>query len=158
MPSDDDQPRVPHCPTQLTYEYSLFAPAGATCPKVCRDFVRGVLTTLGREPLVLPATLCTSELVTNVHLHTKGSAMLRLWLTPARFRLTVFDECPDLPVTPCPAVATCWGRGLTLVGEVADRWGVADGRAGRYAKGVWFELGRAVGGGGGESFRPHRIG
>ncbi|MFF5007007.1 hypothetical protein ACFY3G_29775 [Streptomyces phaeochromogenes] len=58
------------------------------------DFVRAVLFTHDHELLVMPAALCTSELATNVHLHTRGAAMLR----------------------------------------------VADGRAGRYAKGVWFEL------------------
>ncbi|MGW1024983.1 ATP-binding protein [Streptomyces sp. NPDC002577] len=91
-----------HRPTQLAYEYSLFAPGDATAPKLCRDFVRGVLLALGREPLADAATLCTSELVTNVHLHTKGSAMLRVWLTPARLRVSVFDESPDPPVIATP--------------------------------------------------------
>ncbi|MFE0174680.1 ATP-binding protein [Streptomyces sp. NPDC059002] len=154
-----DGPRAPHRAAQLTYEYTLFAPGDATAPKVCRDFVRTVLRTLDREPLVMPATLCTSELVTNVHLHTKGSAMLRLRLTPVRLRLTVFDENPDPPVVTHPAVGAvaCWGRGLALVQDMADTWGVADERAGRYAKGVWFEL-EAAAEGGTESFRPRRIG
>ncbi|WP_055557133.1 ATP-binding protein, partial [Streptomyces kanamyceticus] len=137
-PACPDGPRAPHRSTrQLTYAYSLFAPGDATAPKVCRDFVRTVLRALDREQLVMPATLCTSELVTNVHLHTKGSAMLRLLLTPARLRLTVFDESPDPPVVTHPAAgaAACWGRGLALVQEMADTWGVADERAGRYAKG-----------------------
>ncbi|MBA4860936.1 ATP-binding protein [Streptomyces sp. PSKA54] len=134
---------APHRPAQPSYEYSLFAPGDATAPKVCRDFVRGVLLALGRDPFADAATLCTSELVTNVHLHTKGSAMVRVWLSPARLRVSVFDESPDPPVVTRPAAeaAACWGRGLALVAEVADTWGVADGRAGRYAKGVWFELG-----------------
>ncbi|MEV7340598.1 ATP-binding protein [Streptomyces sp. NPDC093544] len=113
----------------------------ATAPKVCRDFVRGVLLTLDREPLVMPATLCTSELVTNVHLHTKGTAMLRVQLTPVRIRVSVYDESHDPPVAPPAEATACWGRGLALVAEVADLWGVAVDRAGRFAKGVWFELG-----------------
>lgn len=155
MPSD--RPRIAHRPAQLAYDYSLFTPGDATSPKVCRDFVRTVLRTLEREALVMPATLCTSELITNVHLHTKGSAMLRILLTLTRLRVTVFDESQDPPVVAHPAagVAVCWGRGLALVAELADAWGVADDGAGRYAKGVWFELGEA---GGGEPFRPHRIG
>ncbi|MHA5054583.1 ATP-binding protein [Streptomyces sp. SD15] len=103
----------------------------------------------------MPATLCTSELVTNVHLHTKGTAMLRVQLTPARLRVSVYDESHDPPVTSEAEVAACWGRGLALVEEVADAWGVAGERAGRFAKGVWFEWGEPVGDG---SFRPHRIG
>ncbi|MFE9765252.1 ATP-binding protein [Streptomyces sp. NPDC005808] len=137
--------RAAHRPAQLTHEYSLFAPADATAPRVCRDFVRAVLFIHDREPLVLPATLCTSELVTNVHLHTKGTAMVRIRLTPARLHVSVFDESPDPPVVahPVAGVVACWGRGLALVEEMADLWGVAGERAGRYAKGVWFELGLA---------------
>ncbi|MEV0223067.1 ATP-binding protein [Streptomyces sp. NPDC050704] len=136
--------RAPHRSVQLAYDYSLFAPGDATAPKVCRDFVRGVLRTLDREPLVMPATLCTSELVTNVHLHTKGTAMLRVQLTPTRLRVSVYDESHDRPVTTTAGMTACWGRGLTLVAEFADTWGVAADRAGRYAKGVWFELGETA--------------
>ncbi|MET7349161.1 ATP-binding protein [Streptomyces mirabilis] len=132
--------RAPHRPAQLAYDYSLFAPADATAPKVCRDFVRAVLLTLDRAPLVLPAILCTSELVTNVHLHTKGTTMLRVQLTPARLRVSVYDESHDPPRTPEATPTACRGRGLALVAEVADLWGVAADRAGRFAKGVWFEL------------------
>lgn len=127
--------RAAHRPAQLAYDYSLFAPADATAPKVCRDFVRTVLLTLDREPLITPATLCTSELVTNVHLHTKGTAMLRVQLTPARLRVSVYDESREPPVTPAATGTACWGRGLALVAEVADLWGVAGERAGRFAKG-----------------------
>ncbi|MFD0308302.1 ATP-binding protein [Streptomyces sp. NPDC127119] len=135
-----------HRPAQLVHEYSLFAPADATAPRVCRDFVRAVLFTHGREALVMPAALCTSELVTNVHLHTKGAAILRVRLNSARLHVSVFDESPDPPVVarPVAGVVACWGRGLALVDEVADAWGVADARTGRYAKGVWFELWPAV--------------
>ncbi|MFF1693397.1 ATP-binding protein [Streptomyces sp. NPDC058257] len=155
MPTD--RPRTAHRSAQLAYDYSLFTPGDATSPKICRDFVRTVLRTLDRDPLVMPATLCTSELITNVHLHTKGSAMVRVFLTLTRLRVTVFDESQDPPVVAHPAagVAACWGRGLALVAELADAWGVADDRAGRYAKGVWFELGEA---GSGEASRPHRVG
>ncbi|MDG4857681.1 ATP-binding protein [Streptomyces sp. T-3] len=144
MDTDDDPPRIAPRPTQLAYDYSLFAPADATSPKVCRDFVRAVLLTLGRDGLVMPATLCTSELVTNVHLHTKGTAMLRLQVRPVRVRVSVFDESPDHPEPRKAPELDCWGRGLALVAEVADGWGVAGERAGRFAKGVWFELGGAL--------------
>jgi anti-sigma regulatory factor (Ser/Thr protein kinase) len=132
--------RAAHRPAQVAHEYSLFAPGDVTAPKVCRDFVRTILLVLDREPLVSAATLCTSELVTNVHLHTKGTTMLRVRLTPARLRVSVFDESHDPPVTCSLAATACWGRGLALVEEVADTWGVAADRAGRFAKGVWFEL------------------
>jgi anti-sigma regulatory factor (Ser/Thr protein kinase) len=91
----------------------------------------------------MEAALCTSELVTNVHLHTTGSAMIRIRLTPARLRVSVFDESAALPVVPGTGLSACWGRGLALVAEFADTWGVAGERAGRFVKGVWFELGGA---------------
>lgn len=142
----DPARRAVHRPTRLTYEYSLFAPADATAPRVCRGFVRAVLFTHDRERLVMPAALCTSELATNVHLHTKGTTMLRVRLTPARLHVSVFDESPDPPVlAPVAAVPACWGRGLAIVAEMADMWGVVGERAGWYAKGVWFELGLAAG-------------
>ncbi|MFG2343839.1 ATP-binding protein [Streptomyces phaeochromogenes] len=79
--------------------------------------------------------------------------MLRLQLTPARLRVSVYDESGDPPVTLATAgVTACWGRGLALV---AEAWGVATDRAGRYAKGVWFELGDAAADG---PLHPHRIG
>ncbi|WP_200307843.1 ATP-binding protein [Streptomyces adelaidensis] len=146
----DPARRAAHRPAQLIHHYSLFAQADATAPRLCRDFVRAVLFTHDREHLVMPAALCTSELVTNVHLHTKGTAMLRVRLTPARLRVSVFDESADPPVVARPGgggAVACWGRGLALVEEMADGWGVADGRTGRFAKGVWFELGLAGCGG-----------
>lgn len=144
--------RAAHRPAQLAYEHSLFAPGDSTPPRVCRGFVRAVLFTHDLEALVMPAALCTSELVTNVHPHAKGSAMLRIRLSPARLRVSVFDESPDPPVvTRAAAGATaCWGRGLALVAEMTNTWGVAGDRAGRFVKGAWFELG-----GGGGSVR-HR--
>ncbi|MFI6281521.1 ATP-binding protein [Streptomyces sp. NPDC050988] len=142
----DPARRAAHRPVQLAHEYSLFASADATAPRVCRDFVRAVLFTHDRETLVMPAALCTSELVTNVHLHTKGTAMLRVRLTSARLHVSVFDESPDPPVVvhPAASVAACWGRGLALVAEMADAWGVAGERTGRFAKEVWFELAPAT--------------
>ncbi|MEC4016417.1 ATP-binding protein [Streptomyces sp. H27-D2] len=91
--------------------------------------------------LVAPAVLCTSELVTNVHLHTKGEAMIRIVFRPVHVRVSVFDESPAFPVRRTTVeVGDCYGRGLGLVAETAHRWGVAGERGGRHAKGVWFEL------------------
>ncbi|MFI1728833.1 ATP-binding protein [Streptomyces acidicola] len=151
----DPARRAFHRPAQLTHEYSLFAPGDATAPRVCRDFVRAVLFTHDREPLVMPAALCTSELVTNVHLHTKGTTMLRVRLSPARIHVSVFDESPDPPVLahPVATVPACWGRGLALVAEMADGWGVVGERAGRYAKGC----GSSSGSPSGESFLHHQF-
>ncbi|MFI5803596.1 ATP-binding protein [Streptomyces sp. NPDC051561] len=132
-----------HRAPQLAYSYSLFSDADELSPKICRDFVRVVLLTLGWSEAVTPAVLCTSELVTNVHLHTKGTAMLHVQVGPASVRISVYDEDPTpvaLRELPPMDDEACWGRGLALVAGTADAWGVAADRGGRYAKGVWFEL------------------
>ncbi|MFF0745214.1 ATP-binding protein [Streptomyces sp. NPDC004111] len=136
-----DQRNPAHRELQLTHAYSLFTDADAVAVKVCRDFVRAVLLALGRNDAVASAVLCTSELVTNVHLHTKGAAMIRVHVDPLRLRVSVYDEDP---VVPAPrdqdGEADSWGRGLFLVAGTADSWGVTADRGGRFAKGVWFEL------------------
>ncbi|WP_406171867.1 hypothetical protein [Streptomyces sp. NBC_00996] len=38
-------------------------------------------------------------------------------------------------MSPATGLTACWGRGLSPVAELADLWGVAADRAGRYAKG-----------------------
>lgn len=136
-----DQRNPAHRELQLTYAYSLFMDADAIAAKVCRDFVRTVLLALRRTDAIASAVLCTSELVTNVHLHTKGATMIRVYVDPLLLRVSVYDEDP---VVPAPldqdGEGDCWGRGLVLVAGTADAWGVTADRGGRFAKGVWFEL------------------
>ncbi|MEU0387933.1 ATP-binding protein [Streptomyces chartreusis] len=74
------------------------------------------------------AVLVVSELVTNAVLHTPGERILcgvgRM--TAERFRLEVHDGdltgrgIPDC----CPGLDDEGGRGLLLVREIADSWGV----------------------------------
>ena len=122
----------------LPHAYTLFTPATATSPKVCRDFVRSVLTTLGAGELAPTAALCTSELVTNVHLHVRGQVHLRAVVEATAVRVAVYDESPE---PPCPRGRVDGesegGRGLLLVAELADGFGVTRTRTG---KGVWFQL------------------
>ncbi|WP_329119600.1 ATP-binding protein [Streptomyces sp. NBC_01465] len=144
---DPDQRHAPHRePLQRVHTYSLFTPGDASAPKVCRDFVGSVLLARELAHLVAAATLCTSELVTNVHLHTKGEAMVRMLVRPWRVRVSVFDESSALPVPRQAGALECYGLGLGVVAATADLWGVVQDRGGRHAKGVWFELGASAGG------------
>ncbi|MEU4999849.1 hypothetical protein [Streptomyces sp. NPDC021622] len=43
--------------SQLPQTYTLFTPASATSPKICRDFVRSALETLGLGHLAESAAL-----------------------------------------------------------------------------------------------------
>ncbi|MEU8822208.1 ATP-binding protein [Streptomyces sp. NPDC048636] len=133
--------------------YTLRGCRGPASPKILRDFVACVLNSTGQQGLVDSATVCTSELATNAYLHAEGDALLlRVVIEPPRLRVLLYDGCAALPVpSRLPAGDQLRGRGLRVVGALADAWGTAAGDpTGGYAKGVWFELwntgeaGRAV--------------
>ncbi|GAB2577247.1 ATP-binding protein [Streptomyces capparidis] len=98
------------------------------------------------EPLCEALVLIISELVTNAVVHTGCPAVLRLLFRgagPGRDRGTVRIEVTDassLPPLPrCAGNDETGGRGLELVGGLADRWGWQREGAG---KRVWCELDR----------------
>jgi anti-sigma regulatory factor (Ser/Thr protein kinase) len=124
---------------ELPQTYTLFTPANATSPKICRDFVRSALETLGLVHLADAAALCTSELVTNVHRHTKGDVHLRAAVAAAHVRVAVYDGSPQLPSPRRASVEDEGGRGLFLVTALSDVCGVTPAGGG---KGVWFQLNR----------------
>ncbi|MGW6056943.1 ATP-binding protein [Streptomyces sp. NPDC055189] len=117
----------------------MFSPANAISPKICRDFVRNALTTLGLDHLAETAALCTSELVTNVHRHTKGDVHLRAAVGVTHVRIAVYDGNPQLPSPRRAPVEDEGGRGLFLVTALSDVCGVTPTGSG---KGVWFQLNR----------------
>ncbi|MGW0827862.1 ATP-binding protein [Streptomyces sp. NPDC002845] len=123
---------------ELPLTYTLFTPAVVTSPKVCRDFVRSTLETLGFGELADTAALCTSELVTNVHQHVQGELHLRTTVEAAGVRVAVYD---GTLVPPCPqgqvGSDAGSGRGLLLIASLADEFGVTRVERG---KGVWFWL------------------
>ncbi|MDQ0934662.1 ATP-binding protein [Streptomyces turgidiscabies] len=92
------------------------------------------------------AALVVSELMTNALLHGSIRGRLirvRLTATAAALRVEVSD--PSGERVPCPREATGddqFGRGLLLVGALAEQWGVGP-REG-VGKTVWAEWGLAV--------------
>jgi anti-sigma regulatory factor (Ser/Thr protein kinase) len=126
-------------PADPPLTYTLLAPAVATAPRVCRDFVRSALNASGLAGLADAAALCTSELATNVHLHAKGDIRLGLAIEPTRIRIDVHDGSDGLPTPRRPSGHDTHGRGLFLVTALSDVCGVAPDSDGN-GKGVWFEL------------------
>jgi serine phosphatase RsbU (regulator of sigma subunit)/anti-sigma regulatory factor (Ser/Thr protein kinase) len=89
------------------------------------------------------ARLLLSEVVTNSVVHGGSGSTdwigLDVELSPAALRVEVRDRGPGFrPAPSLPGPLQPGGRGLFLVDELADRWGVGDG-----GRSVWFELDRA---------------
>jgi anti-sigma regulatory factor (Ser/Thr protein kinase) len=80
------------------------------------------------------AVLLISELVTNAVLHGTGEIRLTIDIGGDDARFSVCDEGGGNPIVrPDPGPDGGWG--LRLVGQLASRWGVREGRTQ-----VWFEL------------------
>jgi serine/threonine-protein kinase RsbW len=106
-----------------------------------RAFVADALSGLPPQ-LCQTAALLISELATNAVRHSGARAFtVRLEHDPEHGRLWagVSDTGLGQPVPRDPAVTAEHGRGLRLVGLLADRWGAHRRRA-TNEKTVWFEL------------------
>jgi serine phosphatase RsbU (regulator of sigma subunit)/anti-sigma regulatory factor (Ser/Thr protein kinase) len=95
------------------------------------------------------AVLLVSELVTNVLVHTDHDARLIADVNgmpgTRRLHVEVGDRSDDMPHLRDPGELASSGRGLFLIEELADSWGVdprGDGKS------IWFELFESGGPGG----------
>jgi anti-sigma regulatory factor (Ser/Thr protein kinase) len=84
------------------------------------------------------AVLLVSELATNAVIHAGSSFEVVLSADGCRLRVEVSDDDGCVPAPPEPSLDAQGGRGLHIVGELADAWGVeahqGDGKT------VWFEV------------------
>ena len=113
-------------------------------PESVPDARRFVSDVLGQVPpeLCQTATLLVSELATNVIRHAGGTLFeVTIDFVPeeARVWIGVTDSGDGEPVVKLPPATSENGRGLQLVGSLADRWGMRR-RRGAAEKTVWFEL------------------
>jgi anti-sigma regulatory factor (Ser/Thr protein kinase) len=83
------------------------------------------------------AQLAASELVTNAVLHGRQPLTVRVHVGEHRVRVEVVDASPISPSFSMLDPTALTGRGLMLISEAADRWGVEPLEHG---KAVWFEL------------------
>ncbi|WP_435811280.1 ATP-binding protein [Streptomyces termitum] len=109
----------------------------AAVPEV-RHALRELLGSWGEPGAGDVAELLTSELVTNALVHTGQGAVVTATVVPENLRVEVRDFEPGLDRPPVPpADDGTSGRGLFLVRELADSWGVEERGTGKV---VWFEL------------------
>ena len=116
-----------------------FEPVAASVA-LTRGFTAGVLEGAGWRAQVDTAVLLVSELVTNAVRHARGPCSLVVSFHDDSVEFAVEDGEPQVPVPRNAGVLDESGRGILLVGALADRWGVRTFAGG---KATWFELSRS---------------
>jgi anti-sigma regulatory factor (Ser/Thr protein kinase) len=101
-----------------------------------RHFVRDVLSDQPRE-IVEAAELMVSELATNSVRHAHSAFELAILLSRSEIRVEVSDHGPGQPVPRSPTPLEQSGRGLQIVIELSDAWGISPSPDGKV---VWFTL------------------
>ena len=114
----------------------ILLPPDPQAPGRARRFARDVLA--GRsEDLIDLVELLVSEVVTNAVLHARSEIHLALTWRGDAFRVEVADHSPLLPAQRHFSELATTGRGIQLVEEIADSWGMVPSNGGKV---VWFEL------------------
>ncbi|NEA39525.1 ATP-binding protein [Streptomyces sp. SID11385] len=105
-----------------------------------------------RDEVTEAAELCVGELVANAVVHGKAPVGREVWVRcvvwqDGPLRIEVLDADEELPdrVTELPEPEAEGGRGLWLVGALADRWN-AESRERAAGKRVWCEFDGACAG------------
>jgi hypothetical protein len=110
-----------------------------------RAFVCDRLVALGRSAFTDTAGLAVSELATNVILHARTDFTVRVTsLGDNQVRVSVSDGSTAIPVVQPQSPGAALGRGLRLVAQMTDAWGIdrlGSDEDGGPGKTVWFELG-----------------
>lgn len=116
-------------------------PAAGPSVGDARALVRRELRSWGADPLIDDCALIVSELVTNVVRHGGSAFTLRLAGHGTLVYGEIFDPGEGVPRPRVSGPDATDGRGLFIVGQLADDWGVTPGR---YGKTVWFVIGAAL--------------
>lgn len=89
-----------------------------------RRFVRRALVDLGADELEFEACQLVSELATNAVIHAATPFEVDLDYGRNELHIRVSDASPKGPVIKSHSDSATTGRGLRLVGTMADQWGV----------------------------------
>lgn len=113
-------------------------PPAADSVPAARRFARDQLR--GSSCDTETAALLVSEVVTNAVLHGRSDVLLVVEDRGDRAYVSVSDTSPMPPRVHNFSVESATGRGLRLVDQLAQRWGVDPAPSGQ-GKVVWFEVG-----------------
>ena len=112
-------------------------PSSLNSPQLARAFLRSTLETWKLDGFGEVTKLLATELVANVVTHVGAPMTLRVQRGPSTMRVEIEDPSTEVPIVRHPNPAEEHGRGVLLIDELADAWGVeprADGKT------VWFEI------------------
>lgn len=120
------------------YERVELFVGGRECVATVRRFVSDSLLPGHDRNLVLDCVLVASELATNAILHS-GSAPFRVTLSRSSTAVRIaVEDTTVAPPSPMSATANDeHGRGVRIIGTLADRWGM---QARAQGKVVWAEM------------------
>ncbi|MFF5894452.1 ATP-binding protein [Streptomyces argenteolus] len=143
--------------TQLTSFREAFYRRERRSVPLARKFVRQALLDWACEVDVDDVLLCVSELATNALIHGvppgRGFRVHVTW-GPV-LRIEVHDSgSGEVREVGGPAPEAEWGRGLVLVGALADAWGVGERQPG---KTVWCEFAASASKFVGSGSRAHHL-
>jgi anti-sigma regulatory factor (Ser/Thr protein kinase) len=108
-----------------------------------RDFTPDAASVSSARRFVLslidaePEQLAVSELATNAVLHARSPFRVRVSRLGSRLRVAVHDTSPAAATKKDYGPTAVTGRGLTIVEQLTDDWGVTPDGAGKW---VWFEV------------------
>lgn len=114
-------------------------PVSWEAPRLARTFLRGAGCSQHQSGVLDDAVLMTSELVTNSVLHGGPPLVVAVDCDGAELCVRVRDGSPELPEVHQASPVDESGRGLALVANMSDDWGVDPVPDGKY---VWFVIRR----------------
>ena len=104
-----------------------------------REFVRGHLDGHQLSGLVDDVRLVASELATNAVVHAQTPFTITLEGDERSTLLTVRDGSTVLPIQLAAQVLDSSGRGLVILEQLAQRWGVTTDTGGTKSVWAWFD-------------------
>jgi anti-sigma regulatory factor (Ser/Thr protein kinase) len=107
---------------------------------MARRFVAEALAQVPK-PIIDAVELMVSELASNCVLHTAAEFEVCIVRAAGMLRVEVTDSGRGMPILRHPGPADLRGRGLVIVKELADEWGVVR-HVGETGKMVWFAIRR----------------
>lgn len=102
-----------------------------------RRMIRDLLADAGREDLVETAELLVSEIVTNALVHAGTPIDVEVCFVGGGLRIEISDGSPHVPSPRGYGPSAGTGRGLMLLEELVEDWGVLPEDPG---KTVWFHI------------------